>query len=176
MPASDIHYVKKQITSTLVSLMEEKDFRKITVSALTKEAGVGRASFYRHFTDTSDVIRQYLDHLTCTWRDVYDNTPESEQMRLMLTHFYAHKKFYLALYRAGLSDMLRVEIQDAFKLSAEMDNCTAYLIGWFTGAAFGWIDEWIRRGMQETPEQMIRFLETFLIRKASQNTGFKPES
>ena len=41
-------------------------------------------------------------------------------MRLMLTHFYAHKKFYLALYRAGLSDMLRVEIQDAFKLSAEL--------------------------------------------------------
>ncbi|MFQ8759982.1 MULTISPECIES: TetR-like C-terminal domain-containing protein [Intestinimonas] len=28
------------------------------------------------------------------------------------------------------------------------------------GALFGWIEEWIRRGMKETPEQMQKLLET----------------
>ena len=111
-------------------MMEKGDFSNVTVCALTKKAGVGRASFYRHYTDTSDVIRQYLDRLTSQWRNVFDKTPEKDQMRLLLTHFYQHKRFYLALYRAGLSDMLRIEIQDAFQQSRQTDNCTAYLIGW----------------------------------------------
>lgn len=170
MPAADLNYVKNQITSTLISMMEKNDFRSITVSALAKKAGVGRASFYRHYRDTSDVIRQYLDRLTSQWRDVYDQTPETDQMRLMLTHFYRNKRFYLALYRAGLSGMLREEIQDAFQQSQQTDNCTAYLIGWFTGATFGWIDEWIRRGMQEPPEQMLDFLANFLLQKAAEKT------
>lgn len=150
--------------------MEKSDFRSITVFALTKKAGVGRASFYRHYSDTSDVIRRYPNRLTLQWRDVYDQTPETDQMRLMLTHFYRHRRFYLALYRAGLSGMLREEIQDAFQQSQQTDNCTAYLIGWFTGAAFGWIDELIRRGMQETPEQMFDFLANFLLQKAAEKT------
>ncbi len=64
--------------------------------------------------------------------------------------------------------MLREEIQDAFQQSQQTDNCTAYLIRWFTGAAFGWIDELIRRGMQETPEQMFDFLVNFLLQKAAE--------
>lgn len=39
---------------------------------------------------------------------------------------------------------------------------------WLTGAAFGWIDEWIRRGMQETPEQMQDFLANYLLQKAAE--------
>lgn len=101
----------------LISVMEKSDFRRITVFALTKKAGVGRASFYRHYSDISDVIRRYPNRLTLQWRDVYDQTPETDQMRLMLTHFYRHRRFYLALYRSGLSGMLREEIQDAFQQS-----------------------------------------------------------
>lgn len=66
--------------------------------------------------------------------------------------------------------MLREEIQDAFQQSQQTDNCTAYLIRWFTGAAFGWIDELIWRGMQETPEQMFDFLVNFLLQKAAEKT------
>ena len=168
MPGADLNYVENQIRHTLISMMEKGDFSNVTVCALTKKAGVGRASFYRHYTDTSDVIRQYLDHLTSQWRNVFDKTPEKDQMRLLLTHFYQHKRFYLALYRAGLSDMLRIEIQDAFQQSQQTDNCTAYLIGWLTGAVFGLIDEWIQRGMQETPEQMLDFLANYLLQKAAE--------
>lgn len=42
----------------LISVMEKSDSRSITVFALTKKVGVGHASFYRHYSDTSDVIRR----------------------------------------------------------------------------------------------------------------------
>lgn len=163
MPVSDIYYVRNQITNSLIELMGCEPFEKISITRLVNHAQVGRASFYRHFTDTKDVLRQYLNKLTEQWRSVYDETPEDQRMVLLLNHFYANKVFYLLLYRAHLFEMLRESVQEAWKLSEQPDNKIAYLIAWYAGAAFGWIDEWIKRGMKETPQEMIDFLKSVLV-------------
>lgn len=165
MPASDIYYVRNQITRSMIVLMGSVDFKSITITMLVKHAQVGRASFYRHFTDTRDVVRQHLHQLTGQWRSVYDEIPENQRMALLLNHFYANKDFYLALYHAHLSEMLRDCMQEAWKLSEQSDNKIAYLIAWYSGAAFGWIDEWIKRGMNETPKEMCTFLEVLISPK-----------
>ena len=159
MPVPDSNYVRKQITNSLITMMKSEAFENITVTRLVNHAQVGRASFYRHFTDTKDVVYQYLKKLTDQWRSVYDETPEDHRMALLLNHFYNNKDFYLAMYHAHLSDMLRESIQEAWRLSEQKDNKVAYLIAWDAGAAIGWIEEWIKRGMVETPKEMIDFLK-----------------
>ena len=49
------NFVKREITSTLIKMMSEVPFDKITISDLVTKAQVGRASFYRNFIDTAGV-------------------------------------------------------------------------------------------------------------------------
>jgi len=45
----------------LLRLLQSHNLSDITVSALTKEAGVARITFYRNYTEMSDVIFDYLE-------------------------------------------------------------------------------------------------------------------
>ncbi|MCI8912175.1 MAG: hypothetical protein HFE31_05705 [Clostridia bacterium] len=38
---------------------------------------------------------------------------------------------------------------------------SAYLLSLFAGAFIGRCDEWVKRGMQETPEQIVDMLKKF---------------
>lgn len=42
---------------------------------------------------------------------------------------------------------------------AEQDNISAYFSAWFCGGLFAWIDQWIFRGMSETPDEMTLLLQ-----------------
>ena len=57
--------VKKSISKTLFSLMEEKKLAEITITELVAGANVARASFYRNYSSKEDVlvtmIRDILD-------------------------------------------------------------------------------------------------------------------
>ena len=55
--------VTESITLALIQLMEKKDFHDISITELTKRAGVGRVSFYRNFEDKTDVLRKYLNDI-----------------------------------------------------------------------------------------------------------------
>lgn len=47
------------ITGALFSLLETKDFHKISVSDIIKKAKINRSTFYRHYVDKYDI----LDHI-----------------------------------------------------------------------------------------------------------------
>lgn len=42
----------------LIALLERKPFEYVTVSELCKEAGVNRSTFYLHYENTADVLRE----------------------------------------------------------------------------------------------------------------------
>ncbi|MGB0389158.1 MAG: helix-turn-helix domain-containing protein, partial [Ardenticatenaceae bacterium] len=53
--------VSQMLVDALVVLMGQKKFDQIKVSDLVKEAGVGRATFYRNFDMIEDVLRMRCD-------------------------------------------------------------------------------------------------------------------
>lgn len=59
--ARDTEQTKARIARALFELMGEKPFGKITVQDIADRAGVGRATYYRHFRDKEDVIVRYFD-------------------------------------------------------------------------------------------------------------------
>ncbi|MBQ3670249.1 MAG: TetR/AcrR family transcriptional regulator [Treponema sp.] len=51
---------KDFIVQALFALMETMPFEKISVTDITKKAGIGRATYYRHFETKEDIIRYFF--------------------------------------------------------------------------------------------------------------------
>lgn len=156
-------YVRQHILSALLKLMRTQDFTSISIQALVDAAGVGRASFYRNFASKEDVLQQESVGLTNEWKINFDQehpdgTPGQDNLWLIsLLDFYKeHSEFYLALYQAGLSDIVLDTILGYFDRSPEIPNALAYLNSSIGYMLYGWVHEWMRRGMQESGTELAR--------------------
>ena len=49
---------KKAIKAALLNTMEEKDISCITISEITRKAGINRRTFYTHYHNISDIIEE----------------------------------------------------------------------------------------------------------------------
>lgn len=156
-------YVRQHILSALLELMKTQDFAAISIQAVVDAAGVGRASFYRNFESKEDVLKQESIRLTDGWKAQFDQEhpslpPEQTNLWLIsLLDFYKeHSEFYLALYQAGLSDIVLDTILGYFDRSPEIPNALAYLNSSIGYMLYGWVHEWMRRGMQESGTELAR--------------------
>ena len=148
--------IKESITAALLQMMQTKNIDEIPIVELIKKAGVARNSFYRNFTDKKDIIRQRLVALIEEWGKDYEtrNDP-SFFSESLIRHYYKYKEFYLLLYKRGLSDMIYETIRYASKLDESKNNIERYTKSMISGMIFGWIDEWMRQGMPESPEEIM---------------------
>ncbi len=149
-------YVINHITDSLIKLMGEKPFNDISISELCDLAGVGRASFYRNFETKEDVLKKRLREIWYEWAKDYENINDmSYFIESILKYFYKNKDFNLLLYKHGLSQLIYEIVRWGTKIDESKNNIERYAKSTVTGLIFGAVDEWMRRGMQETPEQII---------------------
>src|SRR5260221_3426472 len=63
----------KLLLEALIELTVQKGFAAVTVSDLTKYAGVNRATFYRHYEDKFDLLNHYVR----TVYELLDSMPDA---------------------------------------------------------------------------------------------------
>lgn len=155
-------YVRKQILNTLLRLMKEQEYPRISISMLTTEAQVGRASFYRNFKDKEDVLKKEAERLTLLWKEDYESKEHAapNELLISLLDFYKeHSDFFLSLYHAGLSDMVLQTLLQHSEITPEIPNALAYLKSSIAYMLYGWIIEWMKRGMQESGTELARMMD-----------------
>ena len=84
--------VKESFTDALFNLMTKKDFNNITISELSKKAGVSRLSFYRNYNSKEDIIINYLDTTANLWWEEQIKDRSSDVILGMFNHFYSEKR------------------------------------------------------------------------------------
>lgn len=149
-------YVITHITDALIQTMGEKPFNDISISELCDIAGVGRASFYRNFETKEAVLEKRLEEIWYDWAKDYENKNErSYFIESLLKCFYKYKDFNLLLYRHNLSNLIYEVVRWGAKIDESESNVESYVKSTLAGFVFGLADEWMRRGMPETPEQIL---------------------
>lgn len=151
-------YVKKQITAALLSLLKEKPLSDISISELTSRAGIGRVSFYRNYQNKEDILKEESDRLIKEWGKLYESNPESAPETLFpsLFDFYRdHRDFYITLYNAGMSSIMMETIIGTIRITPEMQNLEAYMKSFWAYGIYGWMLEWIKRGMKESGKELL---------------------
>ena len=151
-------YVKNEITKALLELLKEKDLKDIKINEITTKAQVGRVSFYRNYQDKEDILKQYLEKIIKEWK-LQDQMPFELIMKTLFEHLMAYQDFYTLLYQKDLFYLFRNTLKKLMVQDHQLSNSEAYAVAYMTYGIYGWIKEWIARGMQESPEDIYTFME-----------------
>ena len=71
-----IRRTKKLLKQALAQLMDEKDFKDITVKDITERADLNRGTFYLHYMDTYDILNKIEDEILKNIQNMIDQNIE----------------------------------------------------------------------------------------------------
>ena len=80
-------------------------------------------------------------------------------MKTLFEHLVAYKDFYILLYQKDLFYLFRNTLKKLMIQDNQLYNPEAYAVAYRTYGIYGWIKEWIARGMQESPDDIYAFME-----------------
>ena len=162
---------KEDIKRALTRLLIRKDFSEITVSNLTKEAGINRGTFYLHYQDKYDLIDKIIDDI---FSEVMDQLPLDKDREDWLPHVeyilgfvrddYDFVSALVSSRSDYISDVLRdflMNLIDRVPLLQEamrnQDDLTEdYAKEVFISSNIGIILHWIRKGCKEPIEMVAK--------------------
>ena len=154
-------YVIEHITDSVLKLLREKSLNEISVSEIVDDAAVGRTSFYRNFETKEDVVKKHISELIERWDQDYRATGKDSNAEMygsLFQHLKDNEDFYLLLKQRNLMHLFLEVFLDRNGPSTDDPNMWAYTKAFITYGTYGWIEEWISRGMQESSEAMAEML------------------
>ena len=156
-------YVIEHITDALLRLLKEKPLQEISISEIVDTAGVGRTSFYRNYETKEDVVKKHIVDLIEKWDRDYKASGKDSNAELygsLFKYLKDNADFYLLLKERNLMHLFLEAFLEKFGPKAEYANMWAYTTAFITYGTYGWIEEWINRGMQESAETMAELLSS----------------
>ena len=153
--------VKKDITDTLLSLMHEKSFAKITISEIIEKANVARASFYRNYESKEDVLMTLVDDVLNDFKTKaeYDisNYYTYEHVLRCFQYFKKYEEYVLGLYEFGYGIRLLEKLNrfhEDITPAHLMTDVNKYRLYIFMGALFNTSVIWLKNGSKESAEDV----------------------
>lgn len=174
-----VRRTKAMFEEALLELMEEKDYKKITVREISERSTLNRATFYLHYYDKEQLLDQLMDEelqnlrISVQVKDFeykYDsNNPHPIFVRLFekmieRNRFYqimlAHEKvpYFIESVKSIIETFVRdgaqymINDKIAFKVPVEIS------IAYITSAYLGVIIWWLKNDMPHTPTYMAKQL------------------
>lgn len=154
-------YVCRAITDATVRLLEDYELDQISVSQIVAEAQVSRNSFYRNYASKEDILLDRTKELLVAWGSAWEEDGDGSNARMyasLFAHLKEHGDYYQLLERRGLFRLVLDAMLDRTGPTPELDDMWAYTTAFITYGTYGWIKEWMHRGMQESADQMAAML------------------
>lgn len=158
------YYVEQQLVDALIALLKHKSLNEISVRELCNQAGVGRASFYRHYQSKEEVLERHARFLIKEWSQELESDSGAKPWDVFESLFCQlkeHQAFYEVLHKTGRDNVLRISLREKIGLTKDLSNSDAYQKVFFADGVSGWIEEWIERGMQETPAELNELFASY---------------
>lgn len=169
---------REWISTALLYLMKTKDYHKITISEITKKAGVSRQTFYRNYQDKDDILMKYLEVVFSRFmEDARAATAKETDIKRVGTiicikateYFRDNSDTLMTLIRQGIDNLVLKEfiglvsiIENHFNNKQEGHIKCHYNGHFLAGGIYFTLIEWIKRGMPESSTQMGEYLYSIL--------------
>ena len=155
--SENTEYLKVTISDALLQLMENTPIDKITVQEITNLAGVGRMTYFRHFSSKTDVLLFKLQLLWKIWIGKHPCTYKIGCYEHALWFFsfgYSIRPFLTLLYRQNQYDVLLRAFLQYASIVESVSRREQYHEMFFAYGMLGIAIKWTASGFQETPEKL----------------------
>ncbi|MGG0656946.1 TetR/AcrR family transcriptional regulator [Rummeliibacillus pycnus] len=148
-------------------LIENPDISKLTVQKIAKRAELNRATFYLHFLDIRDLLKQLVydifDDLLLKMSPTLqiDNLNNQEQLITFLDYFYKHRKILAVLFEnPGFNKKMHMFLKDLIVIQRESEytDPTEITLSMdiIASSILGIIMWWLRDGVDFSSEYIAK--------------------
>lgn len=153
--------VKDSLLTALIELARSSKWSGISISALVKQAGVARSSFYRNFSSVEELIDYGITQMNQRYKQENPSPNESfrdkDLMYFKFRFFKEHSDLLLLFHHAQTPQTLLAAIND-FVIDAYGDmpsnDISRYELYYYSGAFYNMVIHWLEDGAKESPEEM----------------------
>lgn len=153
--ASSHERLCEDIRQALLSLMKKMSYDEIRTTDIIKAAGVSRSAFYRNYYLKSDVLNDIYSRINLEFSgndpdEIYGNWER------IFRHIEHNASFYQLLVKNGLTGM----VLDRINQRELREDYNEYLL--WNGMIYNICLDWIKGGMDKSPEDMMVTVKTAL--------------
>lgn len=154
---------QRQVTASLLELMQKTPYEDITVTQLCRDAGITRRIFYHLFSNKTDALHALIDHVILGIESYRTDIPD-EALRFFL-YWRDQKPLFDALRSNNLSNVLLERMASSVLNEAYDVRYWLKAYDWDTGTdiiifnlcgIMGLTYGWYYTGYQKTPEEMAQ--------------------
>jgi len=173
-----IKYTKMMLKNGIIMLLEDNPISKITVKKLCEVADINRSTFYSHYTDVYDLLRQLELEVTMELTDFIsehiftDKTEEIVQvMNVMLEYIGENSDLFKVLLSENgdisfQRDLMRItqhkSITDLHNLKNINTQTSEFIQCFFLAGSISIIREWLQEGMTNSPREISELITKLL--------------
>jgi len=153
------------IERAFVDLLQEREFKDISVSDICKQTGLNRSTFYANYVDIYDLadkLREKLEEdfaaqFSANAQHAYAGTDGALRM---FTHICENQLFYKTYFKLGYDESHQVMIYDASRAESDFHGeHIDYHIEFFRAGLNAIIKRWMNGGCKESPEEMAAIIK-----------------
>ena len=190
---------KQALKKALLSLMQEKALKEITIKDIVESADVNRGTFYKHYQYKEDllddIIEDVINDLTASFREPYKDkeTFEIEKLSIASIKIFEHveknRDFYtlivesnaLSGFQARICDVLKdLSLHDLLPQQSDSGINRELQVSYHSYAILGMIIEWVNLGFKysstylaEQLLEILRYNKVDTIFKLNLNEDYK---
>lgn len=144
---------KTCLQTALIELLDIKKIEDISVTELTKRAGVSRTAFYSNYQTVNDILYEFIDsHIKALNELIWTAINNKEDMfHTIINKMYEDQDLYQLVLKADLEKTAFFKMRDYIKVTyPNIDNETYYSIIGLIGLLRNIIIEWFLNGCNES--------------------------
>ncbi len=160
---------KESVFTALLKLLEKRTFSEITITEITRVAGVSRAAFYRNYAAKEDILIFYLRELFQEFllkSQELENKTKYNRTKLFFSFFREYSNLIEILIAAELShifyEQFCIYVIDFFETqtdkSAQSPLYKKYLPQYIASGLFRVLLEWVKGGTMESVDDITQFM------------------
>lgn len=172
---------RRLLQDALFSLLQEKQYNKITIQDILDRADVGRSTFYSHYGTKDDLLFSSIEHLLemlkqsiIEYLDKQENTTRLLPVTELFDHIKENSRIIKGMLKTDSSELFFQKVQDYWNKSIEEYLQTklpvntqpmlplVILTNHITSTLISLLKWWLNNKMLYSPAQMDEYFQLLI--------------
>jgi AcrR family transcriptional regulator len=168
-------YTRKALADSLIELMKDKPITKITIRELCERADINRTTFYAHYRDQYDLLRQIEEETLAFIEDMlnkYDNKRSKREVLEMVEEILEYIAGNSSSLQVLLSEngdiqfqkklfryfILKEQVMRYFPQKSIREETKEYWSVYIINGSIGMVQHWLKDNMSVPVRELARVL------------------